>query len=513
MVDMDTARETTRPKSTDKIKITQAINAGLKRGMDITFSLLGLVLLWPFFLLVAVRIKKDDPGPAFYRGDRVGLHGKVFKILKFRTMFECPESYQGARITAKGDARVTPFGRWLRDTKLNELPQLLNVLVGDMSLVGPRPEDPEIIKSLPKDYREEILSVRPGITCPTSVAYHNEEHLLGTENVLGDYKNLLPDKMRMDRLYVRYHNIINDLDTIFWTFLILIPRIGKHKIQESWLYDGPITRFIRLYINWFVIDTFISLVGVVLVGLIWRSVKPLDIGVGRALLQGILLALSFSVSNTLLGLKTVSWQRAAAIDVFKLVSSCLLVATCFSTAQMLFPSLPGLSPSFIITSTVVVLIGFVVARYRMRLITGLATRWVNSRGASYGAGERVLIIGSGEGGEFATWMLKRPDFRPFYHVVGYVDDDPHKQGMRFDGVKVIGTTADIFDLVEKYKVGKLFFAIGKIKPQDKERILIACRKTNLPVVIIPEVIENIRRMFVDTVKSVGVRIISIEAEK
>ena len=137
------------------------------------------------------------------------------------------------------------------------------------------------------------------------------------------------------------------------------------------------------------------------------------------------------------------------------------------------------------------------------LLTGLATRWVNFRQSSYGVTERVLVIGSGNGGEFATWMLRRPDFRPFYSVVGYVDDDPRKQGMRYDGVKVLGTTADIADLVKKHQVGMLFFAIGKIQPQDKERILAACRRTNLPVVIIPEVIENIRKMFVESVNTVN----------
>ncbi len=485
------------------INITRMLNNSLKRGIDILFSLSGLLLLWPFLALIAIRIKREDPGPVFYRGERVGKDGKLFRILKFRTMYECPESYQGHQITAADDERVTPLGRWLRDTKINELPQLWNVLVGEMSLVGPRPEVPEIINNLPLEARSEILSVRPGITCPTSVAYHDEEQMLGAETVMGDYINLLPDKMRMDRLYVRHHNIISDFDTIFWTFIILIPRLGKQRIQEGWLYDGPIARFIRHYLNWFAVDFLISLVGVSLVGLIWRAFGPLDVGVGPALVMGVILALSFGIFNTILGVKTVSWHRAAASDIFKLIVSCVVVAAVYISAQMLSPSIPGLPPSFIIISAIVALSGFVAARYRMRLLTGLATRWVNFRQSSYGVTERVLVIGSGNGGEFATWMLRRPDFRPFYSVVGYVDDDPRKQGMRYDGVKVLGTTADIADLVKKHQVGMLFFAIGKIQPQDKERILAACRRTNLPVVIIPEVIENIRKMFVESVNTVN----------
>ena len=106
--------------------------------------LLGLFLLSPFFGIIAWAIKRDSPGPIFYRGRRVGRGGKEFTILKFRTMYECPESYAGPCITAKDDERIMPLGRWLRDTKINELPQLWNVLRGEMSLVGPRPEDPEI---------------------------------------------------------------------------------------------------------------------------------------------------------------------------------------------------------------------------------------------------------------------------------------------------------------------------------------------------------------------------------
>src|SRR5690606_29290266 len=105
--------------------------------------------------------------------------GKPFRILKFRTMYECPDSYQGPGITAKGDDRVTPVGQWLRHTKLNELPQLWNVLRGDMSLVGPRPEDPDFVKQWSAETRAELLAVRPGITSPASVLFPDEESLLG----------------------------------------------------------------------------------------------------------------------------------------------------------------------------------------------------------------------------------------------------------------------------------------------------------------------------------------------
>ena len=469
--------------------------------MDILASGFGILLLSPFFLWVILRIKREDPGPIFFRGERIGKHGRIFKILKFRTMYERPESYQGPRITGSQDDRISPLGHWLRDTKLNELPQLWNVFVGDMSLVGPRPEDPQVFQSYPADYRAEVLSVRPGITSPASIAYHDEEARLGSDNLMNEYLNvILPDKMRLDRLYVQHHNFISDLDTIFWTFVIFIPRIGKQRIPEGWLFGGPLLRFVRRYISWFVIDLFVALLGIGLVGLIWRIFKPLDVGITYDLLFAVILAFMFGVSNSTLGLKTVSWHRASAFDVFKLVFSCLLVGAAFILLQSLFIDTPNLPVAFIILASLVVLFGFVVVRYRSRLVTGLATRWINLRKNSFGSGERVLIVGAGKAGEFAAWMLRRPDFHRLYQVVGYIDDDPAKQGMRYDGFNILGTSADLPQLVQQHNIGLLFFAIRDADEQDKERVLGFCKRTRLPIVHVPDMIDQVRQILIDSVE-------------
>ena len=146
-----------------------------KRFFDILVSAMGLIVLWPVFALVALYIKRSGPGPVFYRGRRDGLGGTNFKILKFSTMVDIPDDEDGPRITAKNDPRITPFGRWLRDTKLNEIPQLWNVLRGEMSLVGPRPEDPDIVATWTDAERQTILSIRPGITSPASIFFRDEE--------------------------------------------------------------------------------------------------------------------------------------------------------------------------------------------------------------------------------------------------------------------------------------------------------------------------------------------------
>jgi lipopolysaccharide/colanic/teichoic acid biosynthesis glycosyltransferase len=189
------------------------MDSAVRRLLDIFGALSGLLLLWPLFVLIALRVKRDSPGPIFFWGPRMGKDGRPFRILKFRTMYERPESYYGPKITAQADDRITPIGHWLRDTKLNELPQLWNVLIGEMSLVGPRPEDPDLVQSWPKEVRRELLNVRPGITSPASVLYRDEEQLLNAGRLLDDYlRVILPSKLRLDLLYVRHRTLLSDLD-------------------------------------------------------------------------------------------------------------------------------------------------------------------------------------------------------------------------------------------------------------------------------------------------------------
>ena len=180
----------------------------------------------------------------YYRGDRVGRSGKLFKILKFRTMYEIPENHNGLPLTVKNDERVTPFGSWLRETKLNELPNFWNVLVGEMSLVGPRPEDPTFVEKWPEDVKAEVLSIRPGMTSPASVIFRDEENMLDASSVLDDYlKSILPEKLRLDQLYVRYYNFFGDLDVIFMTLVMLIPAMREKKVKEGILFEGPLVTF------------------------------------------------------------------------------------------------------------------------------------------------------------------------------------------------------------------------------------------------------------------------------
>jgi lipopolysaccharide/colanic/teichoic acid biosynthesis glycosyltransferase len=469
-----------------------------KRLMDVLAALLGLIFLAPLFVFIGILIKRDSPGPAFYRGPRMGRGGRVFQILKFRTMREDAASYAGPGITAEDDPRITPLGKWLRDTKINELPQLWNIFLGDMSLVGPRPENPEIVETWPEPARAEILSMRPGITSPASVAYHDEEMRLKSNNVMDHYmEHIVPDKLRLDLLYVRHHTFLGDMDALFWTFVILIPRLKEKKIPEGWLFGGPVSRFLRRYVRWALIDFLIAFLSIDLIGIMWRLYHPLDLGFWRAFGLASLLAILFSFFNILLGLKSVSWSRAAAEDVLKLIVSCGLVTTTIVVLQMVFLPKYGLPSSFMYVAGTLVLAGFVAARYRLRLLTGLADRWINLRHSGYGAGERILVVGAGEGSRFVMWLLGQKDFRKSYTIVGIADDDPAKQGMHYDGLKVLGTIADIPQLVQNHDIEVLFYAISKISNTDDQRILSICKKTGLRLIKLSNVMTTLRESLTD----------------
>jgi lipopolysaccharide/colanic/teichoic acid biosynthesis glycosyltransferase len=463
-----------------------------KRLLDILASLLGLLVLFPFFALLGILIKRESAGPVFYRGPRMGKDGDVFGILKFRTMYESPASYAGPRVTAKDDERITPLGKWLRETKINELPQLWNVLVGEMSLVGPRPEDPAIAAAWPEAVRRELLSVRPGITSPATVAYHDEEKRLQAASVMEEYvQNILPDKLRLDQLYVRHHTFMTDLDAIFWTFVILIPRLRDQKISEGWLFGGPLTRIVRRYVSWTAIDFLAAFASISLAGALWRLSGPLDIGLWRSVELAVLLALLFGFCNTLLGLKMVAWSRAAAEDAARLVVSCGLVTLLVVAIQAALAPEHGIPLRFMYTAGLLVLASFIAVRYRLRLVTGVASRWITLRRSGFGGGERVLVVGAGAGSQFATWLLRRPDFRGLYTIAGIADDSPNKQGLRYDGVRVLGTTADIPELVRRHDIGVIFYAISKISAADSRRILATCKRTGRHLVMLSDVLRTL----------------------
>jgi lipopolysaccharide/colanic/teichoic acid biosynthesis glycosyltransferase len=186
-----------------------------KRVFDVAAALIGLVLLAPLFIVVAVWIRLDSPGPVFFRQERVGRGGAPFLIHKFRTMRVAAES-SGPALTVGADPRITRAGAVLRRAKLDELPQLIDVLRGDMSIVGPRPEVPQFVAAYPPELRAKVLSVRPGITDPASLQFRDESTLLArAADPEREYREVvLPAKLRLAADYVDKATLAGDLRLI-----------------------------------------------------------------------------------------------------------------------------------------------------------------------------------------------------------------------------------------------------------------------------------------------------------
>ena len=193
--------------------------------LDVAASFVGLLLLSPILLVVAVAVRLSSPGPAIFRQQRAGRFGKPFPILKFRTMRGASGS-PGSLLTAAGDSRITPLGRWLRKTKVDELPQLWNVLVGDMSLVGPRPEVPRYTAHY-SEAQNKVFAERPGITGP-SIVLNEEELMAGRPDKERYYlETVLPAKLGIDLEYCRAVCFRDDLRFLLLTLLRLFRRPAR----------------------------------------------------------------------------------------------------------------------------------------------------------------------------------------------------------------------------------------------------------------------------------------------
>ncbi len=196
----------------------------MKRFVDFTCSLLGLFVLCPIFLFIAIWIKLDSPGPVFYKQNRVGLNNKDFLLYKFRSM-KSGSDKKGLITIGGRDPRVTRSGYFIRRYKIDELPQLVNVLIGDMSLVGPRPEVRKYVDYY-TDEQMRVLSVKPGITDYASILYADENVILGlTDNPEKKYvEEILPDKIKLNMKYINNQSNVEFFRIIFLTFF----RIFKH---------------------------------------------------------------------------------------------------------------------------------------------------------------------------------------------------------------------------------------------------------------------------------------------
>lgn len=468
--------------------------AAIKRVADILFALIGIILLFPVFLLVGILIELDSPGGVFYQGSRMGRGMKPFKMIKFRTMYTTQTENADPPITAQGDPRITRMGHFLRDTKLNELPQLWNVLRGEMSLVGPRPEDVEIALRWPEELQKEILSVRPGITSPASVIYRNEEALLHGSGFLDDYlQTILPDKLRLDQLYVRNMNLMTDLDVLSMTLVSLLPAIRSRSIDERWFYGGAFFTFYNRVLKYFLADIFVTALAVGVSGIVWRISSVINLGAPVYLALALAIAVLTSLLNAIFGLTKVEWSNASPVYVIDLAFTTSLTMAIIWVINRYWLTEPWIPFSMLWLMGLTIFIGLVGIRYRSRIITGVANRWLLLRGPKAAFAERILIVGAGNLSEMTLWLLERSSYASLFGVIGLVDDDPRKQSHEISGVRVLGKTSDIPALVKKYQIGVIFFAISNCSPLKQSELIALCEQAGAKVVLIPDLVKTLER--------------------
>ena len=204
------------------------LRPGLKRAVDVLAAATLMTAIVPLLLLIAAAIKLDSPGPVFYRVRRVGYRGRTLMMLKFRKMYH---DAAGIPLTANADERLTRVGKVLARTRLDELPQLWDVLRGRMSMIGPRPEDPGFV-ALHADEYERILMVRPGMTGLSQLAFAEEHKILDEDDMVGDYvTRILPAKIGLDTMYASSYRIRMDLAVLFWTVVAVMLRrpVAVHR--------------------------------------------------------------------------------------------------------------------------------------------------------------------------------------------------------------------------------------------------------------------------------------------
>ncbi len=450
----------------------------VKRAFDFVAATVGLVVLAPAFLAIALLIKRDSVGPVFYRGERVGRNGIRFRIYKFRTMVAEADRH-GSGLTTQGDHRITRLGKRLRRSKLDDLPELINVVRGDMSLVGPRPEIPEIAERYPPLFRR-LLALRPGVTSPAALEYRHKEKISGTDP--SRYADLvLPEKLAIDIRYMLRHTFWGDLRIIGQTLGIVF---GLDSLAFRWL-----SRSIRRVVPWLLLDmpvivlAFYAALFLRLLDFPTPAVSSYIGAMGRSILPLLLLYL---LMTSLWGVHRRVWRFATAADV-RPIFGAVATATAIALGFDLVSSGSGrrfLPLGVILLGGFFSGCGMVLVRYRSRLLRGLSPA-----GRHVGEGTRAIIYGAGDAGQHLALRLLTHQSGDVYELVGFVDDEPRKRGQRIHGLAVLGGRQDLVHIVERRRIDLIIIAINNVRGEDLRQILTVAQQTGAQIRIIPSVFE------------------------
>jgi FlaA1/EpsC-like NDP-sugar epimerase/lipopolysaccharide/colanic/teichoic acid biosynthesis glycosyltransferase/ActR/RegA family two-component response regulator len=445
----------------------------VKRAIDIVLSFVALVVLSPLVGLIAIGVKLDSTGPVLYSQTRVGRRGRPFRIHKFRTMVDLADRI-GPQLTGSNDDRITRFGRWLRRLRVDEIPQLLNVLKGDMSLVGPRPEVPSIVARY-SDAQRAVLDVRPGITGPTQLTWLDEAEQYPRDVDRTEYyvRHILPPKLESDLTYVATRSLTGDVGYMLRTPLVLL-RSARPRLSALW------PKLVRLAVD-------AAAVGLAHVlsfesRFEWRVPET----AAPYLVWGLPLTcavyvLAFVLLRTYRGM----WRFTSLGDLWRLAKGILLGASLQAVALVLLGWRPY--PRSIVVSTAVLAMMFLGG---LRVI-----RRVQMESASAGPAmprrSRVAIIGAGRTGDSIAREICETASQE-YELVGFFDDDPAKRGATIRDCPVLGTVEELAALAPRYRIEEAIIAIPGLAGRPLRRIVDLCGAAGVAFKSVPSLAQLVR---------------------
>jgi lipopolysaccharide/colanic/teichoic acid biosynthesis glycosyltransferase/fumarate reductase subunit C len=477
------------------------VRAGLPRWLDVVLAGGALLLVLPVLVLAALAVKLSSTGPVLFRQERIGRKGRPFFLVKFRSW---RQNGDRPAVTAGDHPLITPVGRFLRKTKLDELPSFWNVVRGDMSLVGPRPEVPRLVDMSDPLWRE-TLSARPGITDLVTLALRNEQDLMAQAQLrFGDTEQFYRLQLQRWKLdgYVRYLR-----QRTPWTDLRILLQTAFSIL--GWSPTGPPTMTDIVAVSgadrstpvsqarwWpnviprpaqFVLDSVIVAASFLLAHLLRLDFVPTQqTWVEMRAQTPVVVAINL-VALWFAGAHRVIWRYVTLVDQKRFALAVAGAAVPLLAMRLALPdNLPALRIplSVIVMTEVLALLSLVGLRVSRRLVFEAWERDAMARDADTTSRKPVLFIGAGRAGLLAVQeVLARGDSG--IDVKGFVDDDPAKTGSVVYGVPVLGTTKDLPRLVSELRIDHILMTIVGGDPEELRRIVDTCQRINVPLQTLP----------------------------
>jgi lipopolysaccharide/colanic/teichoic acid biosynthesis glycosyltransferase/FlaA1/EpsC-like NDP-sugar epimerase len=433
-----------------------------KRFVDIILSVIGIIIMIPLLPMIALLIKMDSKGPVFYHTDRIGKDMAKFKMYKFRTMVDSPIQV-GQSVCPQYDPRVTFFGRFLRRTKLNELPQLLNILKGEMTFVGPRPEAPDLAKLYPENAKK-VFSVKPGLVGPATILGRNEEECYppGVDANFYYIENILPTKLKLDLEYINNPSFLKDFHYIYLGIKETIVGV----INKKHLHDN------RSQICLFLADLVLTIFSYIAVrglyyGSLFEGINLIESYLFLVIIMPvrIILYAFFGLYNSLI--RYISYHEIKGVFYACAISSFLLTFIAEITGLKVYSGL------FVVYDSVFLIIALSGMRIALRFY------WEKKRRMSEDSiRRRLLIYGADDFGYEAYCALSSNSLSP-YETIGFIDDNTDKYGKSINGLKVLGNQHHIKELAKLYHVDSIIITGDNANSEKLAKIIKICQGSDV----------------------------------